>query len=163
MALTVEDGSIVTDANTYASAAGFNTYLSSRGKSLSGLNGTVEQLLLKAMDYLEPHDFIGYKSTKAQPLQWPRTDVTIDGFSLETDEIPDDLVYAQIEIAIAMDEGNDPLAAQARTTQKEKVGDIEVEYASDAKDTVELVAVNTRLNKLVKNGTSGGVVTLERG
>lgn len=162
MALVVEDGSIVSGANTYASAAGFNTYLSNRGKYLSGQNGTVEQLLLKAMDYIDTQAFLGTKSTKLQPLQWPRLDVVIDGYSVDSDEIPDDLVYAQIETAISMDEGNDPLASLGRTTKREKVGDIEVEYAGDAKDTVELVAVKARLDKLIQGGSSGSVVELAR-
>lgn len=162
MALIVENGSIVTNANTYVTTTDFDAYLSARGKFLGGNNGTSEQLLLSAMDYIESRDFAGVKNTKSQPLQWPRTGVYVDGFLVADDEIPADLKYAQIEVAIAIDSGTNPMAPLGRETKREKVGDIEVEYDDGARSTTELVAVNARLNKLLVSGSNVGVVFLNR-
>jgi hypothetical protein len=155
MTITVEDGSIVTGANSYATEAQFNVHAAARGIALTGDNGTSEQLLILAMDYIESQNFIGAKLTKDQPLQWPRSGAVVDGFDVEETEIPDDLIFAQLEAAIAIDAGNNPMAPKSRETKREKVGDIEVEYSDGAKDAVELVAVNARLAKLVVGGSSG--------
>jgi hypothetical protein len=147
-ALIVEDGSTVPDANTYVSAADFSTYMSDRGLTFSGSNGTQEQVLLKAMDYIEAQNFIGFKKSKEQALQWPRTEVYIDGYAYESDEIPSLLLKLQMEVSIAIDAGNDPSANVGRATKREKVGDIEVEYMDSADDSLELVAVKNVLKKI---------------
>ena len=162
MALVIEDGSVVAGANSYTTIAEFAAYLDARGSFLEGNNGNDEQLLLLAMDYLESQDFIGDKYSKTQPLQWPRTGVCIDGFSIDEDEIPEILKSAQIEVAIAIDSGNNPLSALDRETKREKVGDIEVEYSDGARDSIELRAVNSILKKLVASGAGNSVVQLMR-
>lgn len=163
MALVIEDGSIVTGANSYVSTSTFSTYLSSRGKSFESLVGNSEQTLLLGMDYIEVQNFLGSKYTKGQSLQWPRAGVYIDGFLIEVTEIPSDLQYAQMEAAIAIDSGNNPLDTLDRETKREKVGDIEVEYSDGSKDDVELRSLNSRLDKLIAGGTGSGYVGIVRG
>lgn len=160
MALVIEDGSVVTGANSYASAAGLSSYMSDRGLFLGGLNGSPEQILLTAMSYIEAQNYLGTKGTKAQPLQFPRAGLYIDGFLVDEDEIPAELVFAQYETAIAIDAGNNPLANLERATKSEKVGDIAVTYADDAKDSIELRALDTYLSKLVDGGRSNTVALL---
>jgi hypothetical protein len=162
MAIVVEDGTIVAGANSYTDAAALNAYLDVRGLQLSFQNGDEEALLHQAMDYIETRDFIGNKLTKAQSTQWPRSGVSVDGFPVEEDEIPSDLSLAQIETAIAIDNGTDPLANIERETKREKVGDVEVEYMDKAKDSVELTAIDARLDKLLVRGGSAGTVDLMR-
>lgn len=162
MALIVEDGSIVAGANSYVSEAEFNAYLDNRGIIFNGVNGTAEQVLILAMDYIEGKDFIGEKNTKAQTTQWPRSGAYVDGFLIDDNEIPVDLKYAQIEVGIAIDAGNNPLSTLDRETKREKVGDIEVEYSDGARDSVELRSVNNRLAKLTTGGTGSGFVMLSR-
>lgn len=162
MALIVEDGNIVAGANTYVNTTTFSTFLSSRGKSFIGTEGNSEQTLLLAMDYIETQNFLGNKYTKAQSLQWPRSGVYVDGFLIETDEIPSDLQIAQMETAISIDSGNNPLSTLGRETEMEKVGDITVKYSSGAKDSAELRAVDSRLDKLTRGGGSDVSVPLVR-
>ena len=102
------------------------------------------------MDYLESKDFIGNKGTKAQALQWPRVGAVLNGYALDSDEMPVILLEAQMEIAISIDAGTNPMANLARETKREKVGDIDVEYTDNAFAQTFLQAAETKLNRLVK-------------
>jgi hypothetical protein len=101
------------------------------------------------MDYLESRNFIGTKSTLAQSLQWPRTGVEIDNYYIVSNSIPVLLKEAEMELCIALDGGVNPLANQDRETRKEKVGELEVEYALSAAAITYLTAVQAKLKKLV--------------
>jgi len=146
--IIIEDGSVVSNANSYVGVDEFQSYLQNRGLSFAATSGSYDQVLVLAMDYLEAQDFIGSKSTKDQPLQWPRDNVVIDGHYYESTEIPNVLKKAQMEIAISIDEGNGPNSPVGRETKREKVGDIEVEYMDDASESVELPAVKNILRKI---------------
>jgi hypothetical protein len=154
MALIIEDGTGKTDSQSYASEAELDSYASVRGVTLSGVD---TELLIKAMDYLEQQNFKGNKLTKEQALQWPRYDVWIDGFPVDTDEIPVQLKEAQMEYALSIDGGVDPSATVDRAIKKERVSSIEVEYMDGASDTQYIKAAEQKLRKLVKGG-SGVVV-----
>jgi hypothetical protein len=148
MALTPEDGTGLANADTYASEAELATYAAARGVTVAG---TDTQLLIAAMDYLESKDFIGTKYSSTQALQWPRNNVMIDGYSVPYSTIPQLLKDAQIEIALSIDGGTNPLTNIDRETKREKVGDIEVEYATGASNRTYLTAAETKLAKLVKS------------
>jgi len=150
MALIVEDGTGKTDSDTYASEAALAAYAAARGVTIAG---TDTELLITAMDYLESKDFKGDKGTQEQALQWPRLNVVIDGYYVDSDAIPQSLVDAQCEIAISIDGGTNPLAIIGRDTKSEKVGDIEVTYMDSAASRSYLTAAETKLDKLVKSKT----------
>jgi hypothetical protein len=149
--IVVEDGSIVASANSYVSAADLSTYATDRGITI---NGTAAVLLIQAMDYLEQQDFQGYKYTDDQALQWPRGDVYIDGYYVSVSTIPQSLIDAQCEIALAIDGGDNPLANVERETTSETVGPISVTYSSNAFPATYLTAVANKLKKLLKPGSS---------
>jgi hypothetical protein len=150
MAIIIEDGSKVAGANSYATEAQLSTYATDRGVTVSG---TVAVLLIQAMDALEDKNFIGTKANDDQALQWPRLGVQIDGYSIASDTIPSNLINSQIEIALAIDGGDNPLANQGRETVREKIGDIEVEYGKSAHPTTYLAAAEAKLSSLVKKLT----------
>lgn len=156
MATIVEDGTIVAGANSYASDAELTTYATDRGITITGTNAV---LLLQAMDYIEQKNFKGNKGTDAQPLQWPRWGVYVDGYYVSEDTIPDALKEAQMETALGIDAGTNPLASVSRETVREKVGEIEVEYKSTAYDSTRLKAVDNKLYKLLKNNGINSMVT----
>lgn len=147
--IIVEDGSIVTGANSYISEAELTTYATDRGVTISGAN---DALIIQSMDTLEQSSFKGDISTEDQPLQWPRLNVVIDGYYVDSDEIPQLLKDSQAEIALAVDAGNNPLSPVPRATKKTKVGSIEVEFMDGASNTVKSPAINNKLNKLTKSG-----------
>lgn len=147
MAIIIEDGSNVAGANSYATEAQLATYATDRGVTVSG---TASVLLIKAMDALENKNFVGSKANFNQALQWPRLGVQIDGYSIASDVIPTDLVSAQIELALAIDGGTDPLANQGRETRREKIGELEIEYSSASRAITYLAAAEAKLSSLVK-------------
>ena len=151
MALIIEDGTVVTDANSYVTTTYLETYCTARGITLTADS---EELLIKAMDYIESLQFIGIKSTSDQPLQWPRYDVVIDGYSLLVTTIPNQLLKGQCEVAIAIDQGNGPLATVNRSKKRVKAGAVEVEYADNASSTNTVRTISASLYKLL-GGTSG--------
>lgn len=152
--LVVEDGSIVMGANTYVDASVFNTHLSNRGLSFNSTAGTVEQTLILAMDYIETRKYFGLRVSSDQSLSWPRADVWIDNYPIPNNVIPDVLKKAQIEVAIAIDSGNNPNSNLDRTTKREKVGDVEVEYSDSARDSVKLTAVDDLLKQIASLSSS---------
>ena len=104
MTITVETGSGTNAAaNSYASVATLQAYAEARGYTLPDTDAGCELLLIKAMDYIESRRsrFQGIKTSSAQPLQWPREWVIIDGYAINNDAIPTELIKAQCELAVA--------------------------------------------------------------
>ena len=143
--IVVETGSGSTTANSYVSEADLATYAADRGLTVTG---TAAVLLIRAMDYIESKDFLGTKANQSQATMWPRYGVMINNYYLSSTSIPQLLKDAQMETAIAVGAGVDPLDNQARETKKEKVGSLEVEYSDSAKAVTFLKAVDTKLAKL---------------
>lgn len=145
--IIIEDGTGKTNANSYATESNLSTYAADRGITIAGTNS---QLLITAMDYIESLDFTGVKNTKEQVLQWPRYGVYIDGYSFDNDAIPQLLIDAQIEVALAVDASNDPLSTVDRATKMEKLDGLEVEYMDNSSDAAILRKVNAKLKKLLR-------------
>lgn len=149
MALIVEDGSEVSGANSYVSVDNFIAWADARGVTYPALP-ELQQKILRAMDYIESLSFVGQKNTDTQALQWPRAYVTIDGYSVESDEIPPELKVAVYEATKIEIDGDSKLTASERETIKEKIGDIEVTYASSAGMKRQTPALTRALKKLVR-------------
>lgn len=151
--IVVEDGTIVSGANSYVSEATLTTYATDRGVTLT--TGTAVLLIL-AMDYVESLDFIGYQYTEDQALSWPRTDAKKDDiYWYDSNEIPQKLKDGLCEVALAIDAGNSPAANLERATKREKVGDLEVEYSDGSNSSVVVRKINNKLKDLVKGGLNG--------
>lgn len=102
MALTKEDGSIVSGADTYANVDDLRAYATKRGATVPADDDDCEVLLISAMDWLaaQSERWKGTKVQWDQPLDWPRYCVVIGGYELPSDEIPADIVKAQCQLAI---------------------------------------------------------------
>lgn len=153
MTIIVETGNIVANSNSYVSEIELTAYATARGITLVG---DEEELLIKAMDYLESLSFIGLKSTRDQSLQWPRVDVVIDGYYQDVNSIPHELKNGQMAVAIAIDEGNSPLSDLERKTVYERVGELEVEYSAGSSNSTIVRTISAALGKLVIDGGSHG-------
>lgn len=147
MAIIVEDGSIVTDANSYVSEAELTAYATARGITITG---DTEVLLIKAMDYIESQDFKGVKSTRDQPLQWPRVDVWVDGYMVDYDSIPQLLKNAQMQTGISIFQDLDPQADIPRLESSVKVGPISVSYEKGGNATTISQKIQDQLKKLLR-------------
>ena len=158
--IIVENGSIVTGANSYVTEAELATYASDRGITISG---TEAVLIIQAMDYVENLEFIGIKTEEDQPLQWPRYDAVVDNYLIDSDAIPQLLKDGQMEACLAIDAGNDPLANVARQTKKEKVDVLEVEYMDNASSKTIVKRITNKLRKLINGSVSGISFVVRRG
>lgn len=159
MAIVIEDGTQVAGANSYVTEAELTAYATARGITLTG---TAEPLLIQAMDYIESRRFKGDKMTKAQPLQWPRSGVYVDGYLIENDEIPGKLKSAQLALAVAIDAGNNPLATSTQAVKREKVDVIEVEYQDGTSSSPYIASVQAYLSDLIIPGSGFGTATVTR-
>lgn len=148
MALVVEDGSIVSGANSYITENDYRSWANDRGFEVDA-NVLLEKSILRAMDYFEQLDFIGNKANENQPLQWPRTEALIDGYYADATEIPVQVKTALYEsIKVELD-GFSQLNNEDRRTIKEKIGDIEVEYASNSEVKTVTPALTRALKKIL--------------
>lgn len=135
MALTVEDGSIVTGANSYVTLAAARSYAAARGATVPVADADLEVMVIKAMDYLESHrdQFLGDSVERDQPLSFPRSGVVIEGWEWSKTEIPRHVISAQLavllEVAAGIDPFNPPLAVQP-VIKRRVEGAIELAYAS---------------------------------
>lgn len=159
MALVIEDGTGMSTATSYVTVSEARAYALARGVTLSATDATVEVSLIKAMDYLESkrRRYQGYKSHETQVLQWPRGCVWIDGYSIDSDEIPAILKNAQCQAAMEIADGVDPLPTESGNGIKsETIGLISTTYATTTvAPTPTMRKVDALLQPLFNSG--GGV------
>lgn len=155
MAIIIEDGSIVANANSYVTEAELTTYASDHGITITGTPAT---LLLNAMVSIETQNYKGQKLTASQSLQWPRSGVVVDGFTVGSDKIPNDLKNAQIATALAVDQGNDPSAVKVQGVKRKQVDVIEIEYKDGSVNAPYDPKINMYLAKLIVSGAGGFAV-----
>ena len=150
--IVVEDGTVVAGANSYVTEAELTTYAADRGVMLTT---TTDVLLIKAMDYIESLAFIGYRHVGAQPLQWPRDQVYIDGQHISRTTLPKELKSGLLAAALAVDDELDPLRNVERATKREKVDVIEVEYMDSAASQTIVRTISAALYKILLPGGHG--------
>lgn len=160
--ITVENGTVVAGANSYVTVAEFTQFCTDRNILISYTYGDESQLLIQAMDYFEQQPFKGIKYIETQPLQFPRSDLWIDGYLEESDQIPQLVKDAQITIAISIMQGNDPLSNVDRAVKREKVDVLEVEYMDNAASSVIIRSVGNILRKLVTSSSMGNSFSVIR-
>lgn len=166
MALIVENGSLVANANSYVDLSFFNNYLTTFGVSYTGNDAAKEILLLKSMQYLESFRsrFKGSKVASTQSLQWPRIDVVIDGFDVLETTIPVELKNMQCQLAVEQIAGK-PLFPLPKTSTSEgaviekTIGPLTKKFASPSKsypqvstyEPIVFASVQIYLNVLLKS------------
>lgn len=138
--LTVENGSGVTNANTYISDTDALVYFTNRGDSQWPQTGkpTRDAALVRAaaaLSYWLNGRWYGRRATQAQSLDWPRLEVRdSDGYVVPPNTVPAKVQYAQCEIAKI--ELNTPFIQQSVSrydaVQSERVGPIDVEFRATA-------------------------------
>ena len=121
MALVIENGQGLSNTESYVDVDYVDAYFLKRGiTEWAGLTNR-EQLIVRAMDYIENnYTYQGTKLVSTQSLQFPRL---ICGETV----YPIALKNAVCELALKSNE-EDLLADTDKTTIREKVGTLEVEY-----------------------------------
>lgn len=125
--MIIEDGSIVTNADSYISVADAQTFIDARGLSVT----ITEGLLYQAMDSLNTLDYKGFRTDASlQALPFPRSGIYLsDNRLLPSDEIPQELIDAQCWLAYYIDSGYSPSAIATQQVIKEKVDVLEIQYS----------------------------------
>ncbi|MGI0119691.1 DnaT-like ssDNA-binding protein [Zooshikella sp. RANM57] len=102
--IVVEDGSGTNpNANSYNSVEALRTFAKLRGIDLTGLSDDeCAVLLIKATDCTESKasKYQGEKTNPKQPLQFPRRGVRVDGLLVGENEIPRNLEYGHLQLAL---------------------------------------------------------------
>lgn len=134
MALVVEDGTGLANAQSYIDAAYADAYFAARGiAAWTGSSTVKEQAILRAMDYIETTKrWLGYREfPDVQALGWPRLYMYDDGVLVEG--MPEKLKRATAEYALRaltatlMPDPTTNATGQVVVRSKEKVGPIESE------------------------------------
>ena len=135
--LIVEDGTVVEDANAYATIAFVDAYHELRA-NVDWTNATVAgkvAAIVQATDYIDSRwRFVGTRADEDQTLEWPRDDATdANGYDQE-DNVP--LVVQQVMADYALRALSAPLMPDPTideengkfiTYKREKVGPLEEE------------------------------------
>ena len=181
IAIIVETGSIVSDANSFVSLVDFKIHCDNRGRVYSGVydDEVVKAAMVKMADFLNSISWFGFKTSRTNPMSWPRygnTDQGLgnwwnqlrypltyfvgvldrDGFWIGLTEVPKEVIDAQCEGAWLILTGKvmEPSLDRGGQVKREKYDVIEFEYFNGAQPTTEFKAVTNRLKMLIKSPNS---------
>lgn len=138
MALIVETGSIIPDADSYVSRADYIDYAAARGVMVPD-EEAADVELRKAAQFIDSHEerMKGSRVDRDQPLSFPRKGVEIEGWLWGDDEIPRNVSLCQLNVAMDIHAGIDPYnppsnpgLARKRTRVE---GAIDVEFMGDGR------------------------------
>lgn len=136
--LIIEDGTGLSNSESYIDVDFADAYFLKRGITQWASLTNREQLIVRAMDYIENnYTYQGTKLVPTQSLQFPRL---INGETV----YPIALKNAVCELALKANSG-DLLQDTGKTTIREKVGTLEVEYDSNQDDLTSYNYVNKLL------------------
>lgn len=168
MPLIVEDGTARADAESYSSVAEATAYHAARGNAAWAAlaDDTVrEQLLRKATEYMQQayrNRWASFRVTSTQALDWPRAYVPIPdapyGYGSSSAYVPNNIVPVEVKRAcaeLALTASTGALAADLdRTTKREVVGPIEVEYDTTSPEYKRYRAVDMMLEPYLTGSSS---------
>lgn len=163
MALIIEDGTIVANANSYITDAEFTAYADARGYTYPALAADREPLIIKANDYIQSVEskMQGQRTTpETQELAYPRQNVYLYCTRIASDSIPKTLKNAQCEAAIAVNDSDLLITTTAGNIASEAVGDLSVSYHSGGSfQQVRTETVDVYLDPLLMNGGNSNVMS----
>lgn len=169
MALVVETGAGLPDAESYATLAQADEYHLKRGNAgWTGEEASKEAALRRATEYLDGAyraRWLGQGATPAQALAWPRSYVRVGWDYLPSDTVPVAVVRACCDAALREIQSPGSLAPDLYPGERvvsETVGPLEVEYAdnggSDVSAPPVLVAVDRILAPVLRSAAAAGLV-----
>lgn len=168
MAIVVEDGTGLTNADAFVSVAEFNAYCDTRGHDNSAYSTTqIEQAIVRATDFMSNSwRWDGFKrkgrgnADGEQALAFPRTHlVDRDGYSVSYTSVPREIKDATIEVArveLATPGTMTPSYTPHDRVKSEKVGPIAQEFDLSSRDAEGarpvLLVVRDLIGTFLKHG-----------
>lgn len=164
MTLTVETGEGLSNADAFVSLGEFQAACESYGRDDSPYSEEeVEQAIRRATDFLSnSFSWQAFRTHgRDQALAWPRSGaVDYEGYGIDSDEIPPEIVKACVELAwqeLQDPYSLNPVHTEATTVKSETVGAISVEYAlSDTSPDAQrpiLLAVRDLVSQFLSKGS----------
>ena len=129
------------NANSYVTLTEANDYFDTSPDSSTWTNKTDDQkkrALISATRWIDTFVFYGDRCDDGQALKFPRNNYQVDGVELACSKIPNNIKYAQYELARALANDTDAITG---TTGKEgniseaKLGDLEVKFNTTSQNT----------------------------
>ena len=174
MALIVEDGTGLPDADSYVAVSEFETYAENYNIDISSYSDeSIEAAARKATQYIDRTYEGRWPGTKVngrdQALSWPRENAYDQtGELIADDEVPDEVIEATLECWAKELTTPNTLTPVVSTNSgqviRETVGPISREFANTGSTTTTTRAVLPSVDDLLKNivGNSGSVGFLRR-
>ena len=163
MALIIEDGTIVANANSFATVAECQAYADARGLTLPTTDAGIEVLLVSAFDFLFSieADFQGTRYNTDQEAPFPRDEIYFlrDPDNDISGTIPKVLKNGQCRLAFDASQSDLLATGSGRVVKKEGVGPLSVEYGDDGASNpqVKPTAALAILEPLFKYSSTVGV------
>lgn len=162
--LIIEDGSVVANANSWATDDEYKQFAQLKGKSVPATQPDREAQLINAYEFMGfnyEDKMQGYRVTpQTQTGLFPRSDVFAYGVLVGNTDIPQDIKNAQMLTALAIQEGVDTNATKAGADLASftVVGAYSETYqpGSRAPTIAEMPAVSNTLKPYTKSGLNGG-------
>ena len=122
------------NANSYVTLAEANVYFETVPDSSTWTNKTTDQQnrsLIAATRWIDSFVYYGDRCDDGQALKFPRNNYQVDGVELACSKIPNNIKYAQYELARALANDTDAMTGNVATNgniSEAKLGDLEVKY-----------------------------------
>jgi len=129
------------DANSYVTLAEANSYFETVPSSTNWDNKSDDnknRALIAATRWIDTLVYYGDRCDDDQALKFPRTNYQVDGVELACTLIPQNIKYAQYELAFALANETDAIIGSSGTDgnfEEVKLGDIQVKYNTKSQGT----------------------------
>ena len=141
MAATITATLSSATANSYVTLAEANTYFETVPDSSTWTDKTDDQknrALIAATRWIDSLVYYGDRCDNAQALKFPRNNYKVDDVELSCTTIPNNIKYAQYELARALANETDAMTGNTGTDgniEQVKLGDIQVKYNTKSQGT----------------------------
>ncbi|HID7510335.1 TPA: DnaT-like ssDNA-binding protein [Enterobacter hormaechei] len=169
MALVVETGNIVPGADSYISLSDARALAAKYGYVLPADDTEAEAALRNGAMYvgLQEPALCGKRVSAAQSLSFPRTGISLYGFQVANNVIPDQVKLAQLIAGVEYGNGADVRGiSDGRVTTMERVeGAVTVQYANNGNTgaTITITAAMDALRPLLCGANNGSSFNVYRG
>ena len=128
-------------ANSYVTLTEANSYFETVPDSTTWDNKSNDQktrALIAATRWIDTLVFYGDRCDDSQALKFPRNNYQVDGVELACTAIPNNIKYAQYELARALANDTDAItgtSGKEGNIEQAKLGDLEVKFNTDSQGT----------------------------
>ena len=122
------------NANSYVTLTEANSYFETVPDSTTWDNKTVDhknRSLIAATRWIDSFVYYGDRCDDGQALKFPRNNYQVDGVELACSKIPNNIKYAQYELARALANDTDAItgtSGKEGNIEEAKLGDLEVKF-----------------------------------